>query len=197
MFSYLSQNEILFILILILVNNNLTAHKTHHSLQMPSLERTRRAATARAERLWDYGVIPYEIEANFSGLYWNPFNSGSKVCDVLRRPQGSVQAGDEALGELHLCQICWKNCRTSQLYCLHREAVWVSIAQTYSLPQQYLLIDCIRSQNPFPINDWSHVLLFLSLWVAFPFRSGAVLSLGKEVTVLKPSLLARTVINSE
>lgn len=29
--------------------------------------RTIRAATARPERLWDYGVIPYEIESNFSG----------------------------------------------------------------------------------------------------------------------------------
>jgi tolkin protein len=29
--------------------------------------RTKRAATARPERIWDYGVIPYEIEANFSG----------------------------------------------------------------------------------------------------------------------------------
>jgi len=29
--------------------------------------RKKRAATARPERIWDYGVIPYEIEANFSG----------------------------------------------------------------------------------------------------------------------------------
>ena len=29
--------------------------------------RRRRAATAKANRLWEYGVIPYEIEANFSG----------------------------------------------------------------------------------------------------------------------------------
>ena len=29
--------------------------------------REKRAATARPERIWDYGVIPYEIEANFSG----------------------------------------------------------------------------------------------------------------------------------
>ncbi|XP_059152837.1 tolloid-like protein 1 isoform X2 [Physella acuta] len=29
--------------------------------------RQRRAATAKAERLWDYGVIPFVIEANFSG----------------------------------------------------------------------------------------------------------------------------------
>ena len=32
-----------------------------------SLERSKRAATARPERIWDYAVIPYEIDANFSG----------------------------------------------------------------------------------------------------------------------------------
>lgn len=31
--------------------------------------RVTRAATARMERIWDYGVIPYEIDANFSGLH--------------------------------------------------------------------------------------------------------------------------------
>ncbi|XP_052268222.1 bone morphogenetic protein 1 homolog [Dreissena polymorpha] len=31
--------------------------------------RNKRAATARPERIWDYGVIPYEIEANFSGAH--------------------------------------------------------------------------------------------------------------------------------
>jgi hypothetical protein len=31
--------------------------------------RVRRAATARKERIWDYGVIPYEIDANFSGAH--------------------------------------------------------------------------------------------------------------------------------
>lgn len=31
--------------------------------------RSPRAATARIERLWDYAVIPYEIESNFSGMY--------------------------------------------------------------------------------------------------------------------------------
>ena len=65
MISYLVCNEILIAIVLILLNNNFIAN---HSLQMPS-ERIRRAATARAERLWDYGVIPYEIEANFSGNY--------------------------------------------------------------------------------------------------------------------------------
>ena len=29
----------------------------------------RRAATARRERIWDNAVIPYEIDANFSGVH--------------------------------------------------------------------------------------------------------------------------------
>lgn len=32
--------------------------------------RNRRAATARPERLWEHGVIPYEIQANFSGMHF-------------------------------------------------------------------------------------------------------------------------------
>lgn len=31
--------------------------------------RDRRAATARQERIWDYGVIPYDIDSNFSGQH--------------------------------------------------------------------------------------------------------------------------------
>ena len=31
--------------------------------------RAKRAATARPERVWDYAVIPYEIDANFSGVH--------------------------------------------------------------------------------------------------------------------------------
>lgn len=31
------------------------------------LSRGRRAATARKERVWDFGVIPYEIDSNFGG----------------------------------------------------------------------------------------------------------------------------------
>ncbi|KAJ8980749.1 hypothetical protein NQ317_013754 [Molorchus minor] len=34
-----------------------------------SLSRVTRAATARKERVWDYGVIPYEIDGNFSGMH--------------------------------------------------------------------------------------------------------------------------------
>lgn len=29
--------------------------------------RVKRAATARKERIWDYGIIPYEIDGNFTG----------------------------------------------------------------------------------------------------------------------------------
>ncbi|KAK7793278.1 hypothetical protein R5R35_006776 [Gryllus longicercus] len=35
----------------------------------PAARRTARAATARKERVWDYGVIPYEIDGNFSGVH--------------------------------------------------------------------------------------------------------------------------------
>lgn len=31
--------------------------------------RVTRAATARKDRVWDYGVIPYEIDGNFSGAH--------------------------------------------------------------------------------------------------------------------------------
>ena len=31
--------------------------------------RHKRAATARPERVWDYAVIPYEIDANVSGVH--------------------------------------------------------------------------------------------------------------------------------
>ena len=34
--------------------------------------RSKRAATARKERLWEHGIIPYEIEANFSGELLQP-----------------------------------------------------------------------------------------------------------------------------
>nr|XP_019553875.2 tolloid-like protein 1 [Aedes albopictus]XP_029726403.1 tolloid-like protein 1 [Aedes albopictus] len=33
------------------------------------LQRSARAATAKKERIWDFGVIPYEIDGNFSGLH--------------------------------------------------------------------------------------------------------------------------------
>ncbi|GAB1598696.1 tolloid-like protein 2 [Argonauta hians] len=43
-------------------NRKRNSDKTNHRSS-----RTRRAATARLDRLWTYGVIPYEIQSNFSG----------------------------------------------------------------------------------------------------------------------------------
>ena len=50
-----------------------------------SLRRIHRAATARLERLWDYGVIPYEIESNFSGrfLLLSHRSLGPSCCQTL------------------------------------------------------------------------------------------------------------------
>jgi hypothetical protein len=42
----------------------------------------KRAATARSERLWDHAVIPYEIEANFSGM----LHSAVYCLDLLYSP---------------------------------------------------------------------------------------------------------------
>jgi hypothetical protein len=33
------------------------------------IRRQRRAATSRPDRLWEHGVIPYDIDSNFSGEY--------------------------------------------------------------------------------------------------------------------------------
>ncbi len=40
--------------------------------------RHRRAATARRERIWDFGVIPYEIDGNFSGSHKTLFKQVEK-----------------------------------------------------------------------------------------------------------------------
>ena len=42
---------------------------TESNLDGKASGRIKRAATARAERVWDYAVIPYEIDANFSGVH--------------------------------------------------------------------------------------------------------------------------------
>jgi hypothetical protein len=68
MFSYLGYFVLIFVLILV-INQNLAHNQLNEKEVLMQMNgRHRRAATARAERLWDYGVIPYEIEANFSGI---------------------------------------------------------------------------------------------------------------------------------
>lgn len=46
---------------------NLFRKSTTASSAAVAKSRGARAATARKERVWDYGVIPYEIDGNFSG----------------------------------------------------------------------------------------------------------------------------------
>lgn len=46
--------------------------QTARTIRLKELQhhhRVTRAATAKKERIWDYGVIPYEIDANFSGAH--------------------------------------------------------------------------------------------------------------------------------
>lgn len=44
-------------------------YKSINERQQQIHQRVTRAATARKERVWDYGVIPYEIDGNFSGAH--------------------------------------------------------------------------------------------------------------------------------
>lgn len=46
------------------------SQNTHH--------RVTRAATAKKDRIWDYGVIPYEIDGNFSGAHKALFKQAMK-----------------------------------------------------------------------------------------------------------------------
>ncbi len=54
--------------------------KTESNLDRNVPRRIKRAATARAERVWDYAVIPYEIDANFSGVHKALFKQVSNTC---------------------------------------------------------------------------------------------------------------------
>lgn len=51
------------------------------SLETVAIKRARRrkrAATARRERIWDFGVIPYEIDGNFSGAHKTLFKQAMR-----------------------------------------------------------------------------------------------------------------------
>lgn len=43
-----------------------------------SYNRWKRAATARRERIWDYGIIPYEIDTHFSGMHRSLFKQAMR-----------------------------------------------------------------------------------------------------------------------
>lgn len=51
------------------IGNSPYIELTEHTEQYKERHRVTRAATAKKERIWDYGVIPYEIDGNFSGAH--------------------------------------------------------------------------------------------------------------------------------
>ena len=51
------------------LGSEVRGHSTRSHHEPRALTRRRRAATARKERVWDHGVIPYEIDGNFSGAH--------------------------------------------------------------------------------------------------------------------------------
>ncbi|CAH0558868.1 unnamed protein product [Brassicogethes aeneus] len=60
------------------MNGRLKRKKRDNWSQKIFKNRKIRAATARKERIWDYGVIPYEIDGNFSGLHRALFKQAMK-----------------------------------------------------------------------------------------------------------------------
>lgn len=61
-----------------------------YAFSLKSHRLLRRAATARLERLWDFGVIPYDIESNFSGTFERLLANHGKAV-VVRQSAGSAQ----------------------------------------------------------------------------------------------------------
>lgn len=51
------------------IGNSPYIELTEQTEQYKERHRVTRAATAKKERIWDYGVIPYEIDGNFSGAH--------------------------------------------------------------------------------------------------------------------------------
>lgn len=50
-------------------SNQEQEQQQEHHRDVEHRHRVARAVTAKNERIWDYGVIPYEIDGNFSGLH--------------------------------------------------------------------------------------------------------------------------------
>lgn len=50
----------------ILIEDDILVDRHHFSSQMDN-RRPKRAATAKKERIWDFGVVPFEVDPNFTG----------------------------------------------------------------------------------------------------------------------------------
>ena len=77
--------------------------------------RVKRAATARPERIWDYAVIPYEIDSNFSGVHKVSNSMSNNWPQQFWWCPGTFQTSDETLGELHLHPVRGEDHRAPQL----------------------------------------------------------------------------------
>jgi Astacin (Peptidase family M12A) len=55
-----------------------TSKQDVKNTELKTLSRATRAATAKKDRIWDYGVIPYEIDGNFSGAHKALFKQAMK-----------------------------------------------------------------------------------------------------------------------
>lgn len=82
---------------------------THH--------RVTRAATAKKDRIWDYGVIPYEIDGNFSGAHKALFKQAMKHWEnftcikfVERNPLDHPNYIVFTERPCGLCSFVWRNC---------------------------------------------------------------------------------------
>ncbi|EFN62057.1 Tolloid-like protein 2 [Camponotus floridanus] len=87
--------------------------------------RIRRAATARKERVWDHGVIPYEIDGNFSGAHkalfkqamrhWENFTCVKFVERVSREHPNYILFTERPCGFIQLSKPIFAECgRTFQ-----------------------------------------------------------------------------------
>lgn len=94
--------------------------------------RRKRAATARTDRIWEYGVVPYEINSSFSGLFGFFFvQLRGRVSH--RRAQGTVQKGDAPLGKLYVHLICGTVARGQELYRFYSGRLRVLIVSFWSI----------------------------------------------------------------
>jgi len=136
---HMSSHDSWFINLKELVGNRLSI-----PFRQTARHRRRRAATARRERIWDFGVIPYEIDGNFSGahktLFKQVFQTSFLIVDTHSHPRPSscnlqntfsenpfpsnfLIKGNSTLGEQHLHQICGEDRGSSQLHRFYRKGI--------------------------------------------------------------------------
>ena len=121
--------------------------------------RTKRAATARPERIWDYAVIPYEIEANFSGNHKALFKQvGKKIYFFVNKQLKCDTISTFSI--LHLMSRKFKNQFFTQVMlgniCSFSWNIFKFVAYTFYFNQKYFYF-----QKQWPKFKWV-------LWMQWP-----------------------------